>query len=72
MVKKVQPKIRHPEIKVKLTGIDGNAFFILGTVNRALVKAGISKSERNLFMAEATAGDYYHMLATCMSWVNVR
>jgi hypothetical protein len=42
---------------VQLSGTDGNAYSILGAVNRALV-------------SEATAGDYYHLLATAMRWVD--
>lgn len=60
--------IRHPEVQVQLTGTDGNAFAVLGQVAKALRKAGIDPTE---FMAEATAGDYDHLLATCMKWVDV-
>lgn len=63
--------VKYPEITVKLTGKDGNAFFILGTVNRALAAAGVGKTKRDEFMAEATAGDYNKLLATAMEWVNV-
>lgn len=56
--------------KVKLTGEDGNAFAILGKVKRALRKAGMKK-EASLFMEEATAGDYNHLLRTAMKYVEV-
>jgi hypothetical protein len=61
--------IRHPHVKVKLIGEDGNAFNLLGRVTKAMAKAGVSKAERDAFMAEATAGDYNHLLATVMRWV---
>jgi hypothetical protein len=64
--------VKYPKIKVKLVGEDGNAFAILGRVNRALAAAGIGKTERDAFMAEAMSGDYNDFLATCMRWVNVR
>lgn len=61
---------RYPDIKVRLVGEDGNAFAILGHVSKAMRQAGISKQERDAFVAEATAGDYDHLLATCMRWVD--
>ena len=62
---------RHPEVRVRLTGTDGNAFAVLGNVTGALRKAGVSKDERDEFMAEAMEGDYNHLLATAMRWVDV-
>ena len=62
---------KYPEIKVKLTGEDGNAFSILGRVTRAMRHASVSKEERDAFHAEATSGDYDHLLATAMRWVDV-
>ncbi len=57
-------------IKVKLIGEDGNAFYILGKVKKALEKAG----ERDLaeeYIKEATSGDYNHLLATTTKYVIV-
>ena len=62
---------KYPEIKVKLTGEDGNAFSILGRVTRAMRNASVSKEERDALHAEATSGDYDHLLATAMRWVDV-
>ena len=62
---------KYPNIKVKLVGRDGNAFAILGAVSAALRKGGISQVERDAFFAEATKGDYNHLLATAMEWVEV-
>jgi hypothetical protein len=36
---------KHPNITVQLTGTDGNAFAVLGQVNRALRQAGIPQVE---------------------------
>jgi len=55
---------------VQLTGADGNAFAVLGRVRKALVEAGM-KEEADQFFAEATAGDYNHLLQTCFKYVNV-
>lgn len=56
---------------VQLTGTDGNAFAILGKVQRALRQAGATQEELSEFIAEATAGDYDALLRTCMRYVEV-
>jgi hypothetical protein len=63
---------KYPDITVKLTKTDGNAFSILGKVGDALKKGGVDKSEVDRFYKEAMGGDYNHLLATCMRWVVVR
>ena len=63
---------RYPEIEVTLTGQDGNAFNVLGLVNRALQRASIPQATRTQFLNEAMAGNYDHLLATCMRWVTVK
>ena len=63
--------VKHPEIEVQLTGEDGNAFAILGNVRKALRQGGVPKDEIVEFTAEATAGDYDHLLQTVMTWVEV-
>jgi hypothetical protein len=64
--------VKYPNIKVKLTGTDGNAYAILGNINRALQKAGVDQKERDRFFREATAGNYDQLLQTCCKWVSVR
>lgn len=61
--------IRFPNATVDLTRIDGNAFAILGAVQRALRKAGATKEQQDEFMREATSGDYDNLLQTVMRWV---
>jgi hypothetical protein len=62
----------HPEVTVHLTGQDGNAFSILGRVQRALRQAGVSEGEITAFVDEACSGEYDHLLRTVMRWVEVR
>lgn len=62
---------KHPEITIKLTGEDGNAFNILGICLRAMRRAGLYQAERDAFQAEATLSNYDHLLATCMEWFEV-
>lgn len=61
----------YPDIKVQLTGRDGNAFAILGAVTKALRHGGLPEDRCALFVEEATSGDYDNVLATAMKWVDV-
>ena len=61
---------RYPEVQVQLSGEDGNAFAILGRTSAALRAAGVSQEEIDAYFAEATSGDYNHLLHTTMAWVN--
>lgn len=54
-------------IHLKLTGEDGNAFFILGRARQALRRARRSDLWEQ-FNKEATSGDYQNLLATCMKY----
>lgn len=63
--------VRHPEIEVRLIGTDGNAFSVLGHTIRALREGGVPQAEIDEFEAEATSGNYDHLLATVMDWVEV-
>lgn len=62
---------RYPDVYVQLSGEDGNAFGILGKVQKALERAGASPEEVKEFMDEAMSGDYDHLLQTVMRWVKV-
>lgn len=65
------PEPKYPDVHVDLVGEDGNAFAILGRVNGAMIRADISREERDAFLAEATSGDYNHLLRTVTKWVSV-
>lgn len=54
-----------------LTGTDGNAFAILGAAAKAMRSAGIEPNEIHRMQAEATSGDYDHLLATVMQYCEV-
>jgi hypothetical protein len=62
---------KYPEIEVQLTGNDGNAFSIMGTVTKALRRGGASKDEIETYMTESMSGDYDNLLRVAMRWVNV-
>jgi hypothetical protein len=61
---------RYPEVQVQLSGQDGNAFAILGRTTAALRHAGMPQEEIDAYFAEATSGDYDHLLHTTMAWVD--
>jgi hypothetical protein len=61
---------RHPDICVQLSGQDGNAFAVLGRTAAALRAAGVPQEGIDTFFAEATSGDYDHLLQTTMAWVD--
>lgn len=65
-------EVRYPNVTVQLTGNDGNAYAIIGTVIRGLKEADVSVEERDAFREEATSGDYDHLLQTAMKWVAVQ
>lgn len=64
----ITPKF--PNVEAQLSGKDGNAFVILGTVSAALSAAGHA-DQVDAFMDEASSGDYDHLLQTAMRWVEV-
>ena len=61
-------EVKYPQVKVKLVGMDGNAFFIMGRCQQAAKRANLPPEEIKAFAEEASAGDYNHLLATCMKW----
>lgn len=58
-------------VKVKLSGEDGNAFFIIGRVTNEMKRKKVSKETIDAFMEEAMSGNYDHVLVTCMKYVEV-
>lgn len=62
---------KYPNVTVKLTDEDGNAFAILGRVTKAMREAGVEQNEIALFNQTATAGNYDQLLQTVMKWVEV-
>jgi len=57
--------------KVRLTGMDGNAFAVMGAVQKVLRRSGYSPEDVKKYLAEATSGDYDHLLQVTMRWVDV-
>lgn len=65
----MEPK--YPDIEVELSGQDGDAFMIIGRVQRALRNAGVDKEEITRYVDEATSGDYDNVIQTTARWVEI-
>jgi len=61
---------KHPNIFVRLSGQNGNAFMIVGVCIEAAQKAGLPKGEIDQFVKEATNASYDDLLQTVMRWFN--
>jgi len=57
--------------KLKLTGTDGNAFFILVRCSKAGKRAGWDQTKIQAFLTDATAGDYDNLLHVVSEWFEV-
>lgn len=56
----------------KLSGKDGNAFFILASARGAAIKAKWSEAEIEAVMKDAKSGNYDHLLQTMFKFFDVR
>ncbi len=64
-------KPRFANVKVQLSGADGNAFLILGRVAKAMREAGVTDAEIEEYRDEAQDSDYDNLLRVTMLWVDV-
>ena len=55
-----------------LVGGDGNAFAVIGRTTKALRRAGATQEYIAAFQKEATSGDYDHLLATAVVYLESR
>ncbi|NBR25806.1 MAG: hypothetical protein EBU08_18910 [Micrococcales bacterium] len=52
------------KVKLKLVGLDGNAFSIMGAFQHQARKEGWTTTEIDEVLNEAMSSDYHHLLAT--------
>jgi len=52
------------KVKMKLVGLDGNAFSIMGAFRKNAIKQGWTIEQVNAVLDEAMMGDYNHLLQT--------
>ena len=62
---------KFPEIKVQLTGTDGNAFAIMGKVLGAMKRAKVPLEDIEACQDKMMSGDYDNLLRTAMEYVEV-
>lgn len=56
--------------KYTLIGVDENAFALMGYTSKALKKEGLGDRVGEM-MAEATKGDYNHLICVCDTYVDM-
>lgn len=56
---------------LQLSGMDGNAFFILGRAMSILRKNGYTEEDIKRYEEDATSGDYDHLLQVQFKWFDV-
>ena len=66
------PKYPNIIITMDLNGPDGNAFAIMGAVQKALRNAGATKEEISQYTMDSMSGDYDNLLAAADRWVDFR
>ena len=54
-----------------LSGVDGNAYFILSKARRVAKQAGWADADIQAFIDQAKSGDYDHLLQTCEMYFEV-
>lgn len=60
------PETIKKKVKLKLVGIDGNAFAIMGAFARQAKREKWTEDEINAVLTEAKKGDYHHLVGTIM------
>lgn len=65
-------KTKFPDVKVKLTGEDGNAFAVMAAVQAAMRKAQIPQHEIDSYLNKSlNSGSYNELLQIAMKTVTV-
>lgn len=52
------------KIKLRLVGLDGNAFFLMGAFSQQAKREGWTKEDIEVVLKEVQSSDYNHLLAT--------
>lgn len=59
-----KPETPMKKIKLRLVGLDGNAFSLMGAFSHQAKREGWQQHEINAVLREAQRGNYEHLLAT--------
>ena len=58
-------------MKYDLVGIDGNAFSVMGYVDKAMFEQGFTKAERTAYQKRAMSGDYDNLLCESVQMIDM-
>jgi hypothetical protein len=58
--------VPNKKVKLKLVGLDGNAYALMGAFQRQARKEKWTPDEIKMVLDECLSGDYDHLLATLM------
>ena len=64
--------VRYPDVRVPMVGEDGNAFAILGRVQKALRRAGVEPEKIQGVRPRGDGGRLRPSTPTVMAWVHCR
>jgi hypothetical protein len=71
VAKKKSSGVKFPDVKVQLTGTDGNAFALIGRVTQAMKRAGYRKEAEELAREAMNCESYDALLQLLMATVGV-
>lgn len=52
-----------------LVGVDGNAYSVMGYVQRAMRAANMSKEDQDAYLEDAMSADYNHLLCVSIDMI---
>ena len=58
-------------MEIDIRGSQGNATFLMGSAERWAKQLDWDQSAIDAMIEDMQSGDYDHLLATCMRWVDV-
>lgn len=61
-------EIPTPKARVRLVGLDGNAYAIMSRAKDAMKQAGYSQAVIDAYVAEAMQGDYNHLIRVTVKY----
>ena len=65
------PGTNIPKPKVELSGTDGNAYFVMGKIRKALVRAKVPKEVVDEYIEISKSGDYGKVIATASEYADI-
>lgn len=70
MAKKQTNSDQPPKFKFKMSGMDGNSFYLMGRFQKAARIAGWTQEQLDKAFTEMKSGNYDHLLQTIMKYTD--